>query len=82
MSDGPIGSVIDGLGVTMRIEDDDLVSDVMVIAKVVDGNGNVRLSTAWSDGMSWIERLGMLAATQSVETPPAGEWRATGEGQQ
>lgn len=66
---GPIGDRLDGLGVTASIRDTDLVTDAVVVLKVLDESGGVRLSIAWSDGMSWIERLGMLHAAELIERP-------------
>ena len=40
----------------------------MVVLKVIDEDGEVGLSLRSSDGMSWIERLGMLKAAAHIET--------------
>lgn len=69
----PFGDVIDSLGVKSTLADGDLVSDVIVISKVIDSGGRVRLNTAWSEGMSWIERLGMLHAAVASDTPRPDE---------
>lgn len=65
----PIGDRLDKMLVRATLGPDDLVSDAVVVLKVVDGEGRVRLSLAWSDGMSWIERLGMLHAAELIERP-------------
>jgi len=67
-----IGQIIDSLGVTSSISGEDMVTDVVVLSKVVEPDGKVRLNACWSDGMSWIERLGMLHAATAMETPPFG----------
>jgi hypothetical protein len=68
-----IGNIVDNLGTTMTIRDGDMVTDTVVIAKVVEEDGSVRLSMGWSEGMSWIERLGMLtAAMQTDSLMPSG----------
>lgn len=64
-----IGQNLDALGVSASIQDDDLITDAVVILKVLEGDGSVRLSTAWSEGMSWIERLGMVTAAKACEMP-------------
>lgn len=56
----PIGEIIDGLGVISSLEDGELVSEAMVIMCVIDEDGVERLAVAWSEGMSWIKRSGML----------------------
>ena len=40
-----------------------------MLLKVVDATGDVRLILAYSDGMDWITRLGMLTAATASETP-------------
>ncbi|MBK6887062.1 MAG: hypothetical protein IPH03_11970 [Tetrasphaera sp.] len=41
----------------------------LVLLKVVDATGDVRLILAYSDGMDWITRLGMLTAATTKRTP-------------
>lgn len=69
----PLGQMLDALGVTHTPDDGELVTDAVVIMKVVDASGKVSLRSAWSDGMSWIERLGMLRVAERVELPPDGD---------
>ncbi len=63
-----VGDIVDGLGVEMSIQEDDMVTDVVVLAKVVEADGSVRLSMGWSQGMSWIERLGILTASMQTDS--------------
>lgn len=65
----PIGQLLDSLGVTSTIAPDDLPVAALALLKVVDATGGVRLAAAWSDGMDWITRLGMLTAATASETP-------------
>lgn len=69
MSDQPLGNLIDSLGVTHDPEEGELVASAVVILKTVDADGEVGMRLAWSDGLSWIERLGMLHASLALETP-------------
>jgi len=69
-----IGQIINGLGVTAdTLADDTLVSDALVLMKCIAPDGGVTLLLAHSDGMSWIERLGMLHVAVGCETQ--GGWR-------
>jgi hypothetical protein len=69
MSDNvSVGQIVDSLGTSMSIREGDMVTDTIVIAKVVEDDGTVRLSMGWSDGMSWIERLGMLTAAMQTDS--------------
>lgn len=63
----PIGNLIDGLGVTMSFEEGELVKSVVVLVTVLDPDGTTTLRSAWSDGMSWVERVGMLRVAESEE---------------
>jgi hypothetical protein len=64
-----IGQVIDSLGVLLDVAETDLVTDVVVITKIVNDDGGVRLGFTWSTGMSWLERLGMLHAAVAIDSP-------------
>ncbi|WP_300680737.1 hypothetical protein [Nocardioides sp.] len=63
----PMGQLIDSLGVTHEPADGELISDVVVLLKVITPDGRVCLRQAWSEGMSWIERIGMLRAAELSE---------------
>ena len=71
----PIGQLLDTLGVVSTIAPDDLPVAALVLLKVVDANGCVRLNLAYSDGMDWITRLGMLTAATASETPDPSVWQ-------
>lgn len=66
MAEQPAGPILDGLGIILDLSDGDLVASAMVIAKVVDGDGGVTLLLAESDGISWIEQLGLLTAASDL----------------
>lgn len=63
----PIGDLLNSLGVTYQQEDGALISDALVILKVIREDGAVSLRLGWSDGMSWIERIGMLRTAEHIE---------------
>lgn len=64
-----LGQVIDELGVTAdSLDADRMITDVIVLAKTVGMDaGDVSLYTAHSDGISWIEKIGMLRAAETIE---------------
>lgn len=61
-----IGDILDGLGVTLDMDEGDLIASALVIAKVIDAEGDVSLAMMTSDGLSWIEQNGLLASAQQV----------------
>lgn len=74
----PIGDVLDGLGITADIEPDALVAGAIVLLKTLLPNGDVRLSIAFSEGLGWIERAGMLHLASAMETSTITETREPG----
>lgn len=55
------------LGIESGLADGDLVEAAVVLVKVVDPEGKVRLRIAWSDGLSWIERRGMIEIARDAD---------------
>lgn len=66
-----IGDVLDGLGIEATLDERELVSGAIVLPKVIDTAGDIRLSLAHSDGLGWIERAGMLRVAETIETRSA-----------
>jgi hypothetical protein len=67
-----ISELIENLGVSPEVKDGELLAGAVVLLKVVDEDGEVMLRSSWSDGMSWMERVGMLRAAERSELPPPG----------
>lgn len=69
MSDdeGAIGDILDAQGVRLTLEGDDLITGAVVLAKVVDGEGRERMAMGWTEGQSWLERVGMLRIAELIE---------------
>jgi hypothetical protein len=64
----PIGQRLDALGIRSTMEDGDLISSAVVIMSVLpEGSGDPFLRVCFSEGMSWIERYGMLHAAAISE---------------
>ena len=70
----PIGDVLDSLGIkaTFDAAGGELVAGAIVLLKVIDAEGDVRLSMAYSDGLSWIERAGMVHVAETMEDQSTG----------
>jgi hypothetical protein len=70
MSERQAGPILDGLGVTLDLDDDDLLVEVLIVGKVTrlsDGGGTSVL-LAKSDGMDWVSQLGLIEAARQVCT--------------
>jgi hypothetical protein len=48
-----------------------LVSDVVMLIKYVDKDGRVGLTAAWSEGLDWISRRGMIETFRDTERLPS-----------
>lgn len=74
MSNRKASEVLDPLGVVLDLEDDQRVTECLVLAKVIGlgEDGQTSLTISASDGLDWIARAGLLAAAAQVEamTPP------------
>jgi hypothetical protein len=66
VAEQPIGPILDGLGITVELDDGELIESALVLAKSVSSDGSVALAVASSVGMSWLEQLGLIAAAQRV----------------
>ena len=73
MTDQPAGPIVDGLGIVFDLNDGDLIASAIVIAKVVTAEGQATLLIADSEGMSWIDQLGLVAAANAIIRAPGFE---------
>ena len=66
----PIGAILDALGVTADLEETQRITEVLVVAKVIDlEDGEVDLGIYSSVGGDWMAQLGLFrAATLAMET--------------
>ena len=72
-----LGGLIDELGVRQHIDPDEKVCGAVVLLTVEEPDGHLSLRCAWSEGMTWIERIGILRAAERAELPADGahDWR-------
>lgn len=66
MTEQKIGDILDGLGVKLDLDEQDIVPSALVLCKVVKADGTVELGVAQSDGMCWIEGVGMITAGSDI----------------
>ena len=77
MSDAqPLGRLVDSLGVEHRPEEGELVLGAVVLMKVMETDGTISMRSAWSPGLSWMERVGMHQAAAQTDLParPSARW--------
>ncbi len=84
MSDGArkIGDTIDALGVRATINDGELVTGVLVILSILGDGERTRVATAWSDGLGWVTRRGLVEISRDAyRIPPIAHEGDEEEGQ-
>lgn len=72
----PLGRLVDSLGVEHRPEEGELVLGAVVLMKVMEADGSISMRSAWSPGLSWMERVGMHQAAAQTDLParPSARW--------
>lgn len=66
MADRKTGELLDALNVTLDIDDGDMVTDVVILAKNVMADGEVSLIIGKSEATSWLEQLGLVYAASDI----------------
>jgi len=66
MAEQPIGPILDGLGVTVDLDEGDLIESAVVLLKTVDSSGGVGVVIADSAGMDWLGQLALVTAAKSI----------------
>jgi len=60
--DRQIGQLLDSLNVTADLDDGDLVTDALVILKILQPDGSIAMSIGSTDTRDWINQTGLLRA--------------------
>lgn len=67
MTDKPAAQFVDGI--SFDLDDHTFITDVVIVAKTVHmDTGRIGLYLSQSDGVSWIEKIGMLRAAERIES--------------
>ncbi|CAA9364602.1 MAG: hypothetical protein AVDCRST_MAG68-5061 [uncultured Gemmatimonadetes bacterium] len=69
MTERKAGEVLDPLGVTLDVDDDQQVVEAVVLAKVVsfaDDDRSTAVVMASSAGLDWVAQLGLVAVGQQI----------------
>lgn len=68
----PLGSIIDALGVTHTPDDGELIASAIVLMRVIAADGEESIRFAYSDGLGWVERIGILRVAEKIELATTG----------
>lgn len=67
MTDRPAAPLLENMGIVLDLEDNQQVTDVLLIARVADfEDGTTALVLGASTGVDWILQRGLLASAQDV----------------
>lgn len=67
MSDQKVGALLDSLGVTMDLGEDQQLVEVVVLGKVAHfDTGGTSVVLGNSEGLDWISQRGIVSAAQHV----------------
>jgi hypothetical protein len=61
-----LGQVIDELGITVTLEDGDLISDVVVLSEVLKADGTKSLVISEANFANWLKTEGMISKAYKV----------------
>lgn len=64
------GQLLDSLGVTLDLGDGDIVPDAIVVAKVVEADGSVKVAIGSSEATTWLDELGLVTAASDIVRQP------------
>lgn len=65
----PAAPIVEGLDLRIDIDEGGLIANAVLIAKVVDENGNVGISISSSPGTSWLDELDLVTAATEMIKP-------------
>lgn len=63
----PVGQIADSLGVRVSQAPDELVTDVLVIVRVLGADGQEWIRTGWNENQSWVMRNGMINSLRLID---------------
>jgi hypothetical protein len=66
MAEQPIGPVLDGLGITVDLDDGALLETALVVAKVVTLDGTVVIGLYSPTGMTWFDQYALICAAKAI----------------
>lgn len=63
-----MSDVLDQLGLTLDIDEGDMISDAILVMKIHRPDGEVYVATRATEGTDWVTARGLVAAAEDVES--------------
>lgn len=61
-----LGALVDALGITANLDDNDQIIDMVIIAKVVDADSSATGLGVYHNDIDWITQIGLITAARNV----------------
>jgi hypothetical protein len=61
-----MADLLTGRGVTIELDQGDMITDVVVLARISRTDGSTTLGLAISEGTSWLDQYGLVKAAGNV----------------
>lgn len=62
----PAGRIVDGLGITLDLDEGSLVSDAVLIAKVIGPDGTSAVAISDNPAMDWLTQYALIKAADRI----------------
>lgn len=71
MSDRPVGDILDGLGVTLDLDDGDLVVSAVVIAKIIgESQREPAVAIGVDESCTWLDQFALVKRADQIVSAP------------
>jgi hypothetical protein len=61
-----VGDLIDARGVTITLEEGDIITNVILIAEVISEDNSSRIVISSGDGTDWLKEVGMISMAKAA----------------
>lgn len=61
-----IGDLVDARGVAVTLDEDDIITDVVIIAEVINEDNESRVVVVSGEGTNWLKEIGMIATAKAA----------------
>jgi hypothetical protein len=62
----PLGPIVESLGIKANLADNDQITDMVILAKVIDAESGATGLGVYHNDIDWITQLGLLMAAVNV----------------
>lgn len=67
-----IGEILDSRGIKLTLDEEDFITDIVVVAQVVKEDGSTHVAVVESEGTDWIKTIGLLGIAKEAKLGGVG----------